>query len=183
VSRAQHDLRVRLTPPDEIDSLQLPWLGEAYAALDGRSGVGTPLASSADLVAAAAARWPAASLALVTLRDGEPVGFALVERRGVAPERALSRTRAGSAIIHALAIRRADRNLGHGVEAVTLVEAAEGVARLYAPVPRSNGLALYFWLRAGFRPVRDDDDRERSRDPLNLWMLRSLDISGARRDP
>jgi hypothetical protein len=28
-----------------------------------------------------------------------------------------------------------------------------GVERVYAPVPDGRGLAVYFWLRLGFRPL------------------------------
>ena len=49
------------------------------------------------------------------------------------------------------------RRAGLGVEAVRLLEVeAErrlGVRGLRAEVPVENGLALYFWLRLGYRPA------------------------------
>jgi hypothetical protein len=29
----------------------------------------------------------------------------------------------------------------------------QGIERLYAPVPDGRGLAVYFWLRLGYRPL------------------------------
>ncbi len=52
-----------------------------------------------------------------------------------------------------------------------------GVAKVYAPVPEGRGLAVYFWLRLGFRPLSAADSPG---PPLGLtdeskpgiWMLR-----------
>ncbi len=52
-----------------------------------------------------------------------------------------------------------------------------GVTKVYAPVPEGRGLAVYFWLRLGFRPLSAAD----SPGPLmgltddskpGIWMLR-----------
>jgi hypothetical protein len=47
------------------------------------------------------------------------------------------------------------RGWGHGSEAVRSLEAEvaqRGVRGVRAEVPTGNGLALYFWLRLGYRP-------------------------------
>ena len=53
-----------------------------------------------------------------------------------------------------------------------------GIGRVYAPVPDGRGLAVYFWLRLGFRPLTQSDapwplvglgEEEPKR---GLWMLR-----------
>jgi ribosomal protein S18 acetylase RimI-like enzyme len=47
------------------------------------------------------------------------------------------------------------RGWGHGSEAVRLLEveaARRGATSARAEVPVGNGLALYFWLRSGYRP-------------------------------
>ena len=53
------------------------------------------------------------------------------------------------------------RGLGLDSEAVRLLEeevSARGLARrFWASVDHGDGLALYFWLRLGYRPARPDD--------------------------
>ena len=52
-----------------------------------------------------------------------------------------------------------------------------GSERVYAPVPEGRGLAVYFWLRLGFRPL---SRAESPKSPLGLtgdskpgiWMVR-----------
>jgi hypothetical protein len=88
-------------------------------------------------------------------------------------------------VIRGLTIRRDRRNLGYGAEAVERLEASHPDQRFAAAIPRYNGLAIYFWLRVGYRPVRRDEDRERCHDQEYLWMRRSAPtaISGAMSDP
>jgi GNAT superfamily N-acetyltransferase len=45
------------------------------------------------------------------------------------------------------------RGWGYGSEAVRLLEAEAEAARFRADVDAGNGLALYFWLRLGYRPA------------------------------
>ena len=53
-----------------------------------------------------------------------------------------------------LEIVPARRNLGLGGEAVLALERAHaGIRKARADLPAGNGLAVYFWLRAGYRPV------------------------------
>lgn len=150
----------------------LRWLPEAYAALWGRAGVEAAPDTPSALIETVRAHWPAASLSFVVLPAGEVCGFAAVERCPT-----------GGTVIHALAVRRSDRNLGYGVEAVILIEAAAASGRIHAPIPRGNGLAIYFWLRAGYRPVSVEDDGTLSRDPEHLWMMRDIALSGVSRGP
>ena len=49
------------------------------------------------------------------------------------------------------------RGWGYGSEAVRLLEAEATAVRFRADVDAGNGLALYFWLRLGYRPARPDE--------------------------
>jgi len=53
------------------------------------------------------------------------------------------------------------RGWGFGSEAVQLIEERllkrEGVRRFRARIDKRIGLALYFWLRRGYRPARPDE--------------------------
>jgi hypothetical protein len=55
--------------------------------------------------------------------------------------------------IEGLAIAATERNLGYGAEAVYELENRYPGVRLLAGVPLTNGLAIYFWLRVGYRPL------------------------------
>jgi hypothetical protein len=55
-----------------------------------------------------------------------------------------------------LAIDPARRFRGLGGEAGMALDAhlrGHGFEKVYAPVPDGRGLAVYFWLRLGFRPL------------------------------
>jgi GNAT superfamily N-acetyltransferase len=56
-----------------------------------------------------------------------------------------------------IALAAAQRGWGYGSEAVRLVEAEAKAARFRADVDAGNGLALYFWLRLGYRPARPEE--------------------------
>ena len=83
------------------------------------------------------------------------------------------------ATIPFLAVDPARRFRGLGGEAGLALAAhlrSSGVSRVYAPVPDGRGLALYFWLRLGFRPLLQGE----SPGPLlglkaepvrGVWML------------
>jgi hypothetical protein len=64
----------------------------------------------------------------------------------------------GAACIPLVAIAPQRRFVGLGGEAGLAVEkqirARWGVQRVYAPLPDWRGLALYFWIRCGFRPLQ-----------------------------
>jgi GNAT superfamily N-acetyltransferase len=99
------------------------------------------------------------------LGDGRVVGLAHVHRTNEA------------LLYSALTVRADGRNLGYGQEMVIALEAAygQGCAVAAAAVPRTNGLAVYFWLRAGYRPVHGRAFRHLTMlTPGPLWMLREL---------
>jgi ribosomal protein S18 acetylase RimI-like enzyme len=85
---------------------------------------------------------------LVSDADSEPIGAAVV-LLGV-PDGA-------SASVPLIAIDPQRRFRGLGGEAGLALEqhlrSQLGVERVYAPVPEARGLAVYFWLRLGYRPL------------------------------
>lgn len=157
-------LRVRLRPPRAEDGAQVdPWLSEAIAAIQGRARPAAPL-TLCDLLR----RWqedrPSAWTLLGELADGLVVGMIHLRDAG-----------AGRLLIEALAVRADRRNLGYGQEMVIAAEAAWPGRAVYAAVPRENGLALYFWLRTGYRPFYPFTGPDTvGLDPAPLWMLRVL---------
>ena len=162
--------RVTLRPFEHDDDTALrPWLGEAIAAVSGMRSTGATTPTDLDdFQGWMRARWPdAICMALISTRG--VTGF-LVWRPITAswPGRA-----AGATAIVALAVRRDARNLGYGAEAVELFEDVVKGDALLAPIPRSNGLAVYFWLRAGYRPVTAAEQADLVRDPEHLWMVRA----------
>ena len=84
---------------------------------------------------------------LISDREDAAIGVAVVLRD--APH-------AGCATLPFLAIDPARRFRGLGGEAGLALDAylrSQGVEKVYAPVPDGRGLAVYFWLRLGFRPL------------------------------
>jgi hypothetical protein len=72
--------------------------------------------------------------------------------------------------------QHARRGFGH--RAATLVEDAMrnvGVARNFAPAPEHHGIALYFWIRLGYRPLLRSE-WPCARDGV-AWLARDLDQS------
>ena len=166
--------RVALSPLDNCDPPgEVAWLPEAWSAIDGRRPDAFVPATVTGLIEAANARWREARVDRIDIAPEAFTGFIAWEEMQ------------SEVVIRGLTIRRDRRNLGYGAEAVEWLEASRPKRRFIAAIPRSNGLAIYFWLRVGFRPVREDEDRERSHDQEYLWMLRSAPpaISGATSDP
>lgn len=107
-------------------------------------------------------------------RAGEPVGVAVAEPG--------SPTKA-SASVPFIAVTPAARFRGLGGEAGLALDRhlrSTGYSRVFAPVPEGRGLAVYFWLRLGFRPlvaaeapgpVRGLSGREMP----GIWLLRDSD--------
>jgi len=146
----------RRAPGPAKDTL---WLAEAVAALDGvKPDAGTP-AAPAEVSTWAQARWPGVRLAWIEA-GGAQVGLLGWQEDTL------------GVVIVALAVRAEQRNLGIGAEAVFRLEEERPGARCYAAVPRTNGLAVYFWLRSGYRPVRVEESVARATDPAALWMVR-----------
>ena len=172
--RGPDDWRVSLSPLDACDPPgEVAWLPEAWSAIDGRR-FDTPAPTTvAGLIDAVKLRWHKARIDRIDIAPDVFAGFIVWEETP------------SEIVIRGLAIRRDRRDLGYGAEAVERLEVSRPARRFSAAIPRSNGLAVYFWLRVGFRPIREDEDRERSHDQDCLWMLRSAptNVSGAMPDP
>jgi predicted N-acetyltransferase YhbS len=167
---------LRLLQPDDAAAIE-PWLAEAVAAVDGvRPGPGTP-ATLAAFGATVSARWPGAAIEVVITEEHGPIG--LIVHRVAKPDGPGKAT----LLIGALAVRAGLRNLGYGAEAVVRLEEMYPGATVCAAIPRFNGLAIYFWLRVGYRPVRLDEDAELARDPERLWMVRGVSPSASGGSP
>jgi hypothetical protein len=168
------DLRVALRPFGPEDAaLVEPWLAEAVAAVEGARPTASASLTLDGLEAFIAGQWPGAELAAIVGHDDAPLGFvAWRTKPSVAPV---------EIEIVAIAVGATHRNLGLGGEAVEALERLRPGGRFLAAIPRGNGLAVYFWLRTGYRPVRPDEDDARVRDPDVLWMVRSEmeEITGA----
>ena len=126
--------RVRLSALDLDAVAGMPWLDAALAPdwhLDAiESGV------------------VAGNGALITDGQGLALGAAIV---------LLGRPDYGAAVVPLLAIDPSRRFRGLGGEAALALERylrrQHGVKTVYAPVPDGRGLAVYFWLRQGYRPL------------------------------
>ena len=160
--------RLLLTPLDRSHLSGLgPWLQEAIE----------PEWSPADIEAGAVR----GEAALISLAQGEaPVGLAIL---GDGPH-------AKAATVAFVCIEPAMRYRGLGGEAALAIErrlrGGLAVERVYAPVPETRGLAIYFWLRLGYRPLPFDRLRALlpSRAPApprfatgagGIWLLRDSD--------
>jgi ribosomal protein S18 acetylase RimI-like enzyme len=155
-------LRVDLRAPRPDDSRFVDvWLTEAMAAITGgAAGAAPPLRWDGFRRDLGRGRKP-----LLITRDEVPVGLAIV------------RLPAGGQVrLEALAIEATQRNLGLGTEAVLLLEAQFGGPALVAGVPVTNGLAIYFWLRAGYRPLYPRGRGERL-SPDRIWMQRPVPVA------
>ena len=90
--------------------------------------------------------------AIIDAQSGEEIG-ALEYEIGCPDERSVTIRR-----IELLAERR---GWGHGSEAVRAFEEemirGQGVRRFVSGAPFDSGLALYFWLRLGYRPAAGDE--------------------------
>ena len=135
----------------------MPWLAAALA----------PEWSLSDLEAAVTG----GSGVLISDSQGAAIGAAVVLRG--APD-------AGSATVPFLAVEPERRFRGLGGEAGLALDAElrdEGFSKVYAPVPDGRGLAVYFWLRLGFRPLTTPDSPGElvglSKQAVRgIWMLR-----------
>ncbi len=81
-----------------------------------------------------------------------------------------------SAQVDFLAVAPEQRRLGIGGRMALGVERRlkKKAKRLYALVPASIGLALYFWLRLGYRPLPRNDSPSVSSGDTSVWMVRSI---------
>ncbi|HYM15623.1 MAG TPA: hypothetical protein VEZ14_08690 [Dehalococcoidia bacterium] len=91
--------------------------------------------------------WLASLSARVIVRDGVDAG--LIAWRAHHPAH-------GSAVIEIVATPSEHARRGTGMAAAALAEAAlrrDGVRTVYAPAPAARGIAMYFWIRLGYRPL------------------------------
>jgi GNAT superfamily N-acetyltransferase len=162
--------RIRLSKLDPAVLDTMPWLDAALA----------PEWTREDLIAAIRDH----DGVLVVDMESRPIGVAVVFRHAPGPR---------SATIPFLAIDPDRRFRGLGGEAGIALDLQlrkdSSFERVYAPVPEGRGLAVYFWLRLGFRPL---SMAEAPKAPLGLtadsqpgiWMLRDStqpDAPGAER--
>ena len=150
------------------EAVDAPWLEEAAQAIAGR---GEPCPLNARLAGGDAAWWIRAE----TPQGRQTVG-ALAGRMG--GERAIWTW---------LAVPAERRHYGFGGAAVPLFERAAqrlGAREALVPLPRDNGVALYFWLRLGYTPLRAPAragaELPAGVPPDAVWMRRPLSNAGGR---
>ena len=167
------------TQPDQIDGEQIsltriradaadaPWLEEAAQAIAGR---GQPCPLNARLESGDAGYWIRAETA-----DGPQIVGALS-----------GRITGQHAVWTWLAAAAQWRHYGFGGAAVPLFEQAAqqlGAREALVPLPRDNGVALYFWLRLGYVPARSPSlaqaDLPPGIAPDAVWMRRPLSAPNA----
>lgn len=81
-----------------------------------------------------------------------------------------------SATVSLLAVPPGERRLGTGGRVALALEArlARSIDRIYTIVPARIGLALYFWLRLGYRPLTQGEWPAEPEDKPSAWMVREL---------
>jgi GNAT superfamily N-acetyltransferase len=82
---------------------------------------------------------------------GEPAG--VISYRLRAPRR-------GEATCELIALAPPYSRRGVGMHAVALLEERvrrAGARRMFAPAEEKHGIAMYFWIRLGYRPLRRDE--------------------------
>lgn len=151
------------------------WLAEAVAAVQGRKPDAETPSTLMAFEAFISDRWPGAQLCGVAAKEHGLVGL-LAWR----PMSGGLGDGSSAAVIEFQATRHDARDLGYGMEAIERLEERSAGITLYSATPRGNGLALYFWLHGGFRPVRLDEDAALCLDPERFWMVRPF--SSVRRD-
>lgn len=81
-----------------------------------------------------------------------------------------------SARIELLAVAPAQRRLSTGSRAALALERrlSRSSKRVYVLVPSKLGLALYFWLRLGYRPLTQREWPASPESTPSVWMMREL---------
>jgi hypothetical protein len=80
-------------------------------------------------------------------RDKRPVGVLVFRRHAPSGD---------AAMIEFVGVQPADARAGSGMRAAAMIEdelRGEGVQRLFAAAPAAHGIAMYFWIRLGYRPL------------------------------
>ena len=84
---------------------------------------------------------------------------------------------AGAALIQLLAVAPDSRRVGLGGRVALALEkrlaTSTRAKQIYVAVPSRIGIALYFWLRLGYRPLTRID-APRTPAPSATWMVRDL---------
>jgi GNAT superfamily N-acetyltransferase len=139
----------------DVESLST-WLPDAASAL------GCERFAGEDSLRGAAG----ASDILVAVED-EPAGVLQCEGGSPQPD---------AANVRALIVAPARRRLGIGGRAALALERrlAKKVKRIYVAIPSELGLALYFWLRLGYRPLTQAEWPGPPERPPSTWMVREL---------
>jgi GNAT superfamily N-acetyltransferase len=104
----------------------------------------------------------------ILISDSESVAIGLAIVRLNAPL-------ASAATVPFLAIEPSRRFRGLGGEAALALDRhirAHGIDKVFAPVPDGRGLAVYFWLRLGYRPL------SAAQAPLPVQGLTSEAVAG-----
>jgi GNAT superfamily N-acetyltransferase len=104
------------------------------------------------------ATWlPAAASSLGYALDGHAAERLIIQRDGERAGVAISRPHHDdAAIIELIATPPEHARRGAGMEAAALLETRlrrRGVRTIYAPAPAVHGIAMYFWIRLGYRPL------------------------------
>jgi RimJ/RimL family protein N-acetyltransferase len=81
--------------------------------------------------------------------------------------------------IGVIAVGAEHRGRGYGAEAVRLVEVRTSADRFLANINPRNGLSLYFWLRQGYRPARQDEIFWRAPDQGGIISMIRIPNPGA----
>ena len=166
-------VKVSLRPLVPADAAWLdPWLADVVALL------GCDVAVSAAALCRRAAQDRAVRARAIE-RDGPPIGVALYT---------LDRPGRAAATIDLVATSPGQARRGAGMTAARLAEGemrAAGISRVYAPAPATHGIAVYFWIRLGYRPLlRPAWPSER---PGVGWLMRDITAGasggGRRRAP
>jgi hypothetical protein len=151
----------RLRPLARKDAAHVDeWLGTALRAVRYKPD---PAHAGAALLGRVQA--DAALRARVIDQAGQPVGVVVY--------RLLDDQRATFELI---AVPREHARSGNGMQGAALAEdemRAAGARVAYAPAPAAHGIALYFWIRLGYRPLLRGDWPCR-RDGV-AWLARLLD--------
>jgi hypothetical protein len=96
--------------------------------------------------------------ATASLRRHGDAQARIISRNGERAGLVVYRMRPGdaAAMIELVAVPPQAARQGSGMSAAAAVEAelcASGTHRIYAPAPEVHGIATYFWIRLGYRPL------------------------------
>ncbi len=81
-----------------------------------------------------------------------------------------------AALVRLLAVEPERRRLGAGTRTALALErlVSRDARRIYVAVPAKAGLAYYFWLRLGYRPLTQQEWPTKLEEP-SAWLVRALE--------